>query len=94
LYDRRTNKYFTVGRNVFSLIPLNIKDCHGIGNEPPPRDPEQNVELLDGMESDGWTMIKFRRQIASCEEGYDLEITVRLIFDYVNKQEASNYFLF
>ena len=47
-----------------------------MGNEYPPLDQEQNVELLDGMESDGWTMIKFRRQIASCEPEYDIAITV------------------
>ena len=49
-----------------------------MGNEPPALDPEQNIELLDGMESDGWTVIKFRRQKASCEPDYDLPITVSL----------------
>ena len=34
------------------------------------------MELLEGIESDGWTVIKFQRQIASCEPEYDLSITV------------------
>ena len=34
------------------------------------------MELLEGIESSGWTIIKFQRQIASCEPEYDLAITV------------------
>ena len=40
-------------------------------------DPDQNIELLAGYETDGWTLIKYRRQLASCEPINDLPITVR-----------------
>ncbi|CAK8671832.1 unnamed protein product [Clavelina lepadiformis] len=60
-------------------------DRHGSdGNGYPPKDTEQNVELLDGSECDGWTMIKFQRQLAACEE-FDLEIsgdTLNIIYAY------------
>jgi len=36
----------------------------------------QNLEILDGREMDGWTIIKFRRELATCEAGNDKEITV------------------
>ena len=51
-------------------------------------DPQRNVELLEGIESDGWTVIKFQRQIASCEPDYDLPITV------VNKNKCIFQFTF
>ncbi|CAK8671527.1 unnamed protein product [Clavelina lepadiformis] len=40
----------------------------------PPLDEEQNVKLLDGSESDGWTRLKFRREIPACEPS-DIPIT-------------------
>jgi len=43
-------------------------------------DPEQNIEVLGGRECDGWTVIKFRRQLAACEMNHDREITVENIF--------------
>jgi len=39
-------------------------------------DPEQNIEVLGGRESEGWTVIRFRRQLAACETTHDKEITV------------------
>nr|CAB3263916.1 DBH-like monooxygenase protein 1 homolog [Phallusia mammillata] len=53
-----------------------ITDRHGVttGNTYPPLDTEQNVELLGGSECDGWTVLKFRRQLAACDD-QDLEIT-------------------
>jgi len=39
-------------------------------------DPEQNIEVLGGGEKEGWTVIKFRRQLAACETTHDKEITV------------------
>ena len=35
------------------------------------------MELLNGDERDGWTIIKFRRELAACEVDSDQEITVR-----------------
>ena len=46
------------------------------GNSYTPLDPGQNLELLDGSECDGWTIIKFRRELAACEAVNDKEITV------------------
>jgi len=37
------------------------------------------VELLNGDERDGWTIIKFRRELAACEVDNDQEITVSTI---------------
>uniref|UniRef100_H2XZG6 DOMON domain-containing protein n=1 Tax=Ciona intestinalis TaxID=7719 RepID=H2XZG6_CIOIN len=53
-----------------------ITDRHGQdSNAYPPKDPEQNVDLLLGYECDGWTVIKFVRQIPACEADYDRPIT-------------------
>jgi len=41
-------------------------------------DEEQNLELIEGEERDRWTRIKFRRQLAGCEERVDMAITVGL----------------
>nr|CAB3263920.1 DBH-like monooxygenase protein 1 homolog [Phallusia mammillata] len=53
-----------------------ITDRHGVtaGNTYPPLDTVQNVELLGGSECDGWTVLKFRRQLAACDD-QDMEIT-------------------
>nr|XP_039269147.1 DBH-like monooxygenase protein 1 homolog [Styela clava] len=63
---------------------VTVTDRHGgSSNTYPPIDPQQNIEVLGGKELDGWTMIKFSRQIAACEEEYDREIstnTERLIW--------------
>jgi len=40
-------------------------------------DPEQDIDMLGGHENDGWTVIKFRRQLTACEPTYDKEITVK-----------------
>nr|XP_002124053.1 DBH-like monooxygenase protein 1 [Ciona intestinalis]XP_026690880.1 DBH-like monooxygenase protein 1 [Ciona intestinalis] len=53
-----------------------ITDRHGQdSNTYPPKDPEQNVEFLAGYECDGWTVIKFVRQLPACEADYDRPIT-------------------
>ena len=52
------------------------QDRHGTGNQLPPLDSEQNIEVLHGKESDGWTAIKFKRQLAACDPDDDLPITV------------------
>ena len=58
-----------------------FQDRHGAdGNGLPPLDEEQNIESLGGMEDGGWTMIKYRRQRAACEDN-DLPITVSILFD-------------
>ncbi|XP_077969383.1 DBH-like monooxygenase protein 1 homolog isoform X2 [Styela clava] len=63
-----------------------VTDRHGASsNEYPPLDPEQNIKVLGGAESNGWTMFKFSRQIAACESNYDREITTdteRLIWAF------------
>nr|XP_018667095.1 DBH-like monooxygenase protein 1 isoform X3 [Ciona intestinalis] len=64
-----------------------ITDRHGVGNTFPPKDTEQNVELLSGFECDGWTVVKFKRQLAGCESGSDFTITadtIKVIYAYGN----------
>ena len=57
----------------------NHQDRHGAStNTFPPIDAEQNVKLLGGSESDGWTNIKFERTIAACSGSDDIAITVRI----------------
>nr|XP_018667907.1 DBH-like monooxygenase protein 1 homolog [Ciona intestinalis] len=51
-----------------------ISDRHGVGNTFPPRDDQQNVELLTGAECNGWTMLKFVRPLRTCDEN-DRQIT-------------------
>ena len=68
------NNCVQIGFDIFTKGEY-FQDRHGVGNEFPPLDPKQNIEVLDGIQSDGWTMVKFRRQLASCEP-YDLPITV------------------
>ena len=36
------------------------------------------MDPLEGIEADDWTVIKFRRQIPSCEPQHDLPITVSI----------------
>nr|XP_039270018.1 DBH-like monooxygenase protein 1 homolog [Styela clava] len=62
-----------------------VTDRHGASsNTYPPLDPEQNIEVLGGFESNGWTMFKFSRQIAACESGYDREIKVKMLIYIVS----------
>ncbi|XP_076820953.1 DBH-like monooxygenase protein 1 homolog [Clavelina lepadiformis] len=54
----------------------NVTDRHGAStNIFPPIDAEQNVKLLVGSESDGWTNIKFERTIVACSGSDDIAIT-------------------
>ena len=56
------------------------QDRHGQSeNAYPPFDDEQDLTLLGGDERNGWTRIKFQRQIAGCEKGFDLPLTVSLM---------------
>ncbi|CAK8671829.1 DBH-like monooxygenase protein 1 isoform X2 [Clavelina lepadiformis] len=63
-----------------------LTDRHGQEfNGYPPKDPMQNVHLLKGRQCDGWTIIKFKRQLAACEDSFDRAITsdtTRVIFAY------------
>ncbi|XP_078495693.1 DBH-like monooxygenase protein 1 [Ciona intestinalis] len=73
----------------FFLSPIYPQDRHGvmIRNAFPPKDTEQNVELLSGFECDGWTVVKFKRQLAGCESGSDFTITgdtIKVIYAYGN----------
>ncbi|XP_076818497.1 DBH-like monooxygenase protein 1 homolog [Clavelina lepadiformis] len=62
----------------------------------PPMDREENVELLAGRECDGFTIIKFRRQLAACEDYHDRPITdatMRMLYAFgVNDPRLSDLF--
>nr|XP_039264402.1 DBH-like monooxygenase protein 1 [Styela clava] len=52
-----------------------ITDRYGIENGFPPRDSQQDVKLIMGKECDGWTMIRFKRSLESCDQQHDRSIT-------------------
>lgn len=61
-----------------------FKDRHGIGNEMPLVDVTQDYELLDAREDGGYTMLKFRRQLETCDED-DMAVddgTARVLFSW------------
>lgn len=72
-----------------NFILLSLQDRYGVSdrNTFPPLDAEQNIELLGGRECEGWTVIKFRRQLAACETTHDKEITVKMNFFNCTVQE-------
>ncbi|XP_078483159.1 DBH-like monooxygenase protein 1 isoform X1 [Ciona intestinalis] len=62
-----------------------ITDRHATADSFPPKDTQQDVELLAASETNGWTMLKFRRQLAACETTFDRPITedtLKLIWAY------------
>lgn len=63
---------------IWGLQAFSVQDRHGVDtNTYPPMDTIQDVELLDGLEVDGWTIIKFRRLLVTCDS-QDMDITVRI----------------
>ena len=49
------------------------------GNQYPPMDTEQNIELIRGSECNGQTVIVFMRQLAPCQASQDRAITVSIV---------------
>ncbi|XP_078495984.1 DBH-like monooxygenase protein 1 homolog [Ciona intestinalis] len=62
-----------------------LTDRHATANAFPPKDTIENLELLEGSECNGRTVIKFRRQLAGCELTQDRPVTAdtaRIIYGY------------
>lgn len=53
-----------------------LKDCHATGKYAPTEDPQQDYILIDGIEVDGYTILKFKRKLITCDKSNDKEIKV------------------
>ncbi|XP_064630534.1 DBH-like monooxygenase protein 1 homolog [Lineus longissimus] len=51
-----------------------LQDRHATGHTKPLMDPKQDVELLMGKEEDGFTILKFKRKLNTCDQQHDLAI--------------------
>lgn len=75
-------------RNNFHNFPLNCfyspsQDRHipiHSNNGEPVLDPSQDYVLLSGIENDTHTILRFRRKLKTCDEKYDVSITVSWVF--------------
>ncbi|XP_064652353.1 DBH-like monooxygenase protein 1 homolog [Lineus longissimus] len=60
-----------------------LQDRYAVGNMKPTLDAEKNVELLTGKEEDGYTILKFKRKLDTCDPDHDRAIpsgTVKMIW--------------
>ncbi|CAF1000533.1 unnamed protein product [Brachionus calyciflorus] len=60
-----------------------LKDTYATSKSTPLVDDEQNWDLLDASEQDGYTILKIKRKLITCDQGNDYDIkleTQRLIF--------------
>ena len=48
---------------------------YATGNLPPVKDKREDVEALGGKHEDGWTVVRFRRKLQTCDE-QDMGISV------------------
>lgn len=55
-----------------------LKDCYASEKAQPIEDLEQNYELIDGAEADGYTILKFKRKLITCDLLKDKDINVYL----------------
>ena len=53
-----------------------MKDCHSNDKVPPIIDEKQDYNLLDGSEIDGYTILKFKRKLSTCDTN-DTNIKVK-----------------
>ena len=44
-----------------------MQDRHGVGNTEPVMDKSQDYELIAGSQSNGKTILKFKRKILACD---------------------------
>ena len=56
-----------------------LKDCYANGQSAPIEDSKQDYHLIDGNEIDGYTILKFKCKLLTCDELNDKEIKVRII---------------
>ena len=53
-----------------------LKDCHATGRTSPIVDKSQDYVLLGGAEVDGYTILKFKRKLITCDQANDMNIKV------------------
>ena len=58
-----------------NILLVLFKDMHGEGNYAPLMDDQQDVEVLGGKEENGWTVVRFRRKLQTCDK-QDMSISV------------------
>jgi hypothetical protein len=56
-----------------------FKDCYATGFQAPVADENQDWILLDGAEQDGYSILKYRRKLLSCDSQFDRNITVSIL---------------
>jgi hypothetical protein len=56
-----------------------MKDCYATGNAAPSADSSQDWVLLEANEQDGYTMLKYKRKIETCDTQYDRAVNVRYL---------------
>lgn len=69
-----------------------LKDTHAVGKQAPIVDSIQNWDLLDASEKKGYTMLKIKRKLHTCDEKDDFDIkleTQRLIFAWSDQDPDS-----
>ncbi|RNA04064.1 tetratricopeptide repeat 1, partial [Brachionus plicatilis] len=72
-----------------------LKDTHAIGKQAPIVDQLQNWNLIDASEKDGYTFLKIKRKLYTCDEENDFDIkleTQRLIFAWSDQDPNSETF--
>ena len=56
---------------------VSLKDCYATAKATPQIDAQQDYILLDGVEVDGYTILKFKRKLVTCDKGKtDVDIKV------------------
>jgi hypothetical protein len=53
-----------------------LKDCYAAGRSAPVSDLQQDYILLDGAEIEGYTILKFKRKLNTCDDINDKEIKI------------------
>lgn len=77
---------------VDSMGKAHLKDTHAVGKQAPIVDLTQNWDLLDASEKEGFTMLKIKRKLYTCDQKDDFDIkleTQRLIFAW-SDQDPDN----
>ncbi len=56
-----------------------MKDCYATGNAAPSADSSQDWVLLEANEQDGYTILKYKRKLQTCDTLYDRAVSVRYL---------------
>ena len=68
-----------------------MKDCHATGKLAPIVDKQQDWFLLDSSQKDGYTMLKMKRKLQTCDsEDMDIEEGSTFMIFAWNKEDPSN----